>query len=193
MAPFANGVGAGWSTGGSTGSVVPAGRVSTPKFKPINPLVVLQTVQQQQAAAAGARTPGSARPGTGASRPGTANPITHTMEPDLRPGSTCGPPSSSGGRGQATHSSNRGRTPGPGDAGSDVAQVLHVNQGAGEQGPSQQQQQQGEQKLSGRTNGRAVDPVTFYLTQPHRVRLTSWPPATPITQTEIDEDEYAMM
>ena len=181
--------------------------VSTPKFPPVNPLVhvMVSELPMPGAPPPGQQQRGGGTPAAGgfgaviaasALRPSTSNPITHEMgfaETSGRPGSTAfrppvrdshRPASSSPWKQEPQVGEGFDRvSAGPGDGGSERAQVLFVDdRGRAPTGG-------GGSSRGGRDT---IDPVSFALANPDRVRLTMWPPSSPYHTNDVEQDNFAI-
>eukprot|EP00195_Chlamydomonas_chlamydogama_P003799 CAMPEP_0202920578 /NCGR_PEP_ID=MMETSP1392-20130828/76930_1 /ASSEMBLY_ACC=CAM_ASM_000868 /TAXON_ID=225041 /ORGANISM="Chlamydomonas chlamydogama, Strain SAG 11-48b" /LENGTH=666 /DNA_ID=CAMNT_0049614081 /DNA_START=1168 /DNA_END=3168 /DNA_ORIENTATION=- len=170
------------SAGRGVGTPMSSRKVATPKYPSYNPLIHIRTSELPMPGtpAQNGRTP--ATPGVGP-RPSTGNPITHELLAASRPGSTWAPGSSRAGsampgsRSGPQTSGSDGRLMGPGDAGSDSAQVLVVDHNR----PS----------AASRPVGGAGVPVELTMQPSERVRLMQWPPPR-ISEEELKDDDLAL-
>ena len=196
--------------------------VSTPKFPPYNPMIHTRTSelpmpgtpasQQQHQQQRGGVDRGLHSSAGFGSRPSTSNPITHEMTFAAHGPSAGGRPGSSMGQRQPSASSAAqpwrqelsllheqqpwAEAAGPGDIGSERAQVLFVEPGSSRPGTGAGA---GRPPGTGRGGGLAassqaagaIDPVAFAMTYPGRVRMTQWPPSSPYHTDDVEQDDLA--
>ena len=189
--------------------------VSTPKFPPVNPLVhvMVSELPMPGASPPGQQQRGGGTPAAGgfgavsaasALRPSTSNPITHEMgfaETSGRPGSTAFRPPARDSHRPASSSPWKQEplvggegfdrvSAGPGDGGSERAQVLFVDDRG--RAPERSSHPTGGGGSSSRGGRDTIDPVSFALANPDRVRLTMWPPSSPYHTNDVEQDNFAI-
>lgn len=174
------------------------------------------SVQQQQQQQRGGGERGGLYPSAGfGSRPSTSNPITHEMTftapgpggPGGRPGSSLGVPLRQPTAASASllpwrqeasplHEQQpwaAGAQTGPGDIGSERAQVLFVEPGTSRPGTGAGAGRPPGSRQGGgpAAQSEEIDPVAFALAYPGRVRMTQWPPSSPYHTGDLEQDDLA--